>query len=54
MVRSEQQLPMLVDSHVHIHSCFDVDALLDSAVDNFRRVGGPRATGVDGGSPWGV
>ena len=53
MVRSEQQFPMLVDSHVHIHSCFDVDALLDSAADNFRRVGGQRATGVDGGSPVG-
>jgi len=49
MVRSEQKHPMLVDSHVHIHSCFDVDGVLDSAADNFRRVGGPRAPSVDGG-----
>ena len=40
---------MYVDSHIHLHSCFNLDALLDSAVDNFRRAGGER----DGRKPVG-
>jgi hypothetical protein len=33
---------MLVDSHIHLHSCFDLDDLLDAAAANFRRAGGGR------------
>ena len=40
---------MYVDSHIHLHSCFNLDELLDSAVDNFRRAGGER----DGRKPVG-
>lgn len=25
----------LVDGHVHLHACFDLDTFLDAAVDNF-------------------
>lgn len=28
---------MLVDSHVHIHQCYDIDVLLDAALKNFSR-----------------
>ena len=35
---------MLVDSHIHLHSCFDIDALLDSAVHNFLRAGRSRSS----------
>lgn len=41
---------MRVDSHVHLHSCFELDDLLDSAADNFRRAGGLRVAGSDGGN----
>jgi hypothetical protein len=34
---------MLVDSHIHLHSCFDIDALLDAAAQNFLRAGRSRA-----------
>lgn len=27
---------MLVDGHVHIHSCFDIELLLDAALNNFQ------------------
>jgi hypothetical protein len=27
---------LLVDGHVHFHDCFEVEAFLDAAVDNFR------------------
>jgi hypothetical protein len=33
---------MYVDSHIHLHSCFNLDELLDSAVDNFLRAGAER------------
>lgn len=29
---------MLVDGHVHIHSCFDVETLLDAALNNFQNL----------------
>ena len=29
--------PLLVDAHVHFHSCFDQDLFLDAALANFRR-----------------
>jgi hypothetical protein len=41
------QVPLLVDAHVHFHTCFDRNAFLDSALANFRRgaaelgIGGP-------------
>jgi hypothetical protein len=28
---------MLVDSHVHIHACYDLDVMFDAAARNFRR-----------------
>ena len=28
---------LLVDAHVHIYDCFDVDKLLDAALRNFNR-----------------
>ena len=28
---------MIVDGHVHIHSCFDIRVMLDAALNNFRR-----------------
>lgn len=43
---------MLVDSHVHIHACYDLDGMLDSAAANFRRATGPAAA-VDKQSPIG-
>ncbi|HKI04911.1 MAG TPA: hypothetical protein VKK31_23225 [Thermoanaerobaculia bacterium] len=39
--------PLLIDAHVHFHACFNRDAFLDAAVDNFARgaaelgIGGP-------------
>ena len=48
----EPSLPMLVDGHVHIYSCFDIDALLDSAATNFRRATGSPAN-VSAGRPIG-
>jgi hypothetical protein len=38
---------MLIDSHVHIYSCFDIDDLLDSAAANFQRVGDASVAGRD-------
>jgi hypothetical protein len=32
---------MLVDSHVHLYSCYELDGLLDSALDNLRRAARP-------------
>ena len=29
---------MLVDGHVHLHDCFDVELLLDSALNNFQNL----------------
>ena len=29
--------PLLIDTHVHFHSCFDRDAFLDAAARNFAR-----------------
>jgi hypothetical protein len=37
---------ILVDAHVHIHSCFDSDAFLSAAAENFRR--GATQVGVPG------
>src|SRR5690606_24309808 len=28
---------VLVDSHVHVHPCFDLARVLDTAAENFRR-----------------
>jgi hypothetical protein len=38
---------LLVDAHVHFHSCFDQDLFLTSAFANFRR--GAAELGIDGG-----
>jgi len=35
---------IFVDSHVHIYSCFDVDLLLDSALENFRSIAGQQSS----------
>jgi hypothetical protein len=32
-----QPAPLLIDTHVHFHSCFDRDAFLDAAARNFAR-----------------
>lgn len=36
---SQTPLPasLLIDSHVHFHACFERDAFLDSALENFQR-----------------
>ena len=44
---------MLVDSHVHIHSCFDVEGLLDSALDNFRGAAVSAGSVLEGKAPIG-
>lgn len=32
--------PILIDAHVHIYDCFDIDTFLDAAWDNFHRQAG--------------
>jgi hypothetical protein len=45
-------VPLLVDAHVHFHTCFDRDVFLDSALANFWRgatelgIGGPFLGGL--------
>ena len=34
----KQETLMLVDGHVHLHDCFDVELLLDAALDNFQNL----------------
>lgn len=34
---------MLVDGHVHIHSCFDIEVLLDAALNNFQSLHHPNS-----------
>ena len=38
---------ILVDTHVHIHRCFDLNAFLDAAAGNFKSA----AASVSPGSP---
>lgn len=40
---------MLVDSHVHIHSCYELDGMLDRAAENFRRAGSAGGGGEPSG-----
>ena len=35
-----QESLMLVDGHVHLHACFDVELLLDAALHNFQNLSG--------------
>lgn len=45
---------MLVDSHVHIHSCYQLDDLLDGALANFARARrADRRDGADAQEPYG-
>jgi hypothetical protein len=49
--KSEPPQSLLVDAHVHIYDCYDIDALFDSAVRNFQRVAAKRGlanTPLDG------
>jgi hypothetical protein len=38
--------PLLIDAHVHFHACFQRDAFLDAALDNFAR--GAEELGISG------
>ena len=38
--------PILIDTHVHIYDCFDIDIFLNSAWQNFRRQAAGQFTGV--------
>lgn len=38
-----QESLMLIDGHVHLHACFDVELLLDAALHNFQNLSGNNA-----------
>lgn len=45
--RSEACRRLLIDTHVHLHACFDPARLLDAGAENLRKAaGGSNATGV--------
>lgn len=47
MVSADQNRPLRVDTHVHMHACFEQDRFLDAAADNLQ-VGTVRNGRVDG------
>jgi hypothetical protein len=37
VTETEQQAPLLIDAHVHVHDCFPLDAFFEQAHRNFER-----------------
>ena len=37
MIETEQQASLLIDAHVHVHDCFDLDSFFEQAHRNFQQ-----------------
>jgi hypothetical protein len=37
VTETEQQAPLLIDAHVHVHDCFELDSFFEQAHRNFER-----------------
>ena len=37
MTETEQQVPLLIDAHVHLHDCFQLDSFFEQAHRNFEQ-----------------